>query len=208
MFSTLYTPRVKIKCTMHILWKHVFQRRESVKSDWIENWCHWDLADFSSFLDLAKFWLLCAHKKVNDFESWSFFGFAKILSVVRTQAKVNNFGGIGDRTNLSGQFWPDKFIASILMRENECDMSLACRLFLALHGQGPARHADKSKIFTKAPGTEETAHRRAKFGQRHRGPKQKYRRAVVRSSTRTRTTRAPPRNPEGRESRKFEGAVL
>ena len=42
------------------------------------------------------------------------------------------------------------------MRENECDMSLACRLFLALHGQGPARHADKSKI---------------KFSPRHRGPK-------------------------------------
>ena len=31
------------------------------------------------------------------------------------------------------------------------------------NGQGPAGHAHRSKNFTKAPGTEETAHRRAKF---------------------------------------------
>ena len=168
---------------MHILWKQVFQRRESVKSDWIENWCHWDLADFSSFLDLAKFWVLCAHKNMNGFESWSFFGFAKILSVVRTQAKVNNFGGIGDRTKFC--------LGAVEGSSTRTKTSTPRRQEQSFHqGTGNRRDcAQESKILTEASGPEtcSPACRCSLF----------YKDQDDQSAT-----------PPPRESRKFEGAVL
>ena len=110
---------------------------------------------------------------MNDFESWSFFDLLKCWVLFARKQKVNNFEGIGDRTNFC--------LGAVEFSSSRTRTSTPRRQEQNFHqGTGDRRDcAQESKIWTEASGPETKI----------------YRRAVVRSSTRTRTTRAPPRNP-------------
>ena len=163
--------------------KKMFQRRESVKSDWIENWCHWDLADFSSFLDLAKFWVLCAHKKWMILKVDRFLDLLKFWVLFARKQKVNNFGGIGDRTKFC--------LGAVEGSSTRTRTSTPRRQEQNFHqGTGDRRDcAQESKIWTEAS-----------------GPETKI--PACRCSLLYKDQDDQSATPQPRESRKFEGAVL